>query len=115
MAEAMTLQADLIETMAQVAFAGAAPDIEAPTDAAVGMLGQTKLYLHDLVDPDADRIRLTKQIEELDKSMTTLQKRLENKQYVDKAPANLVAQSREQLAEAQRQRDALAQQLAAIG
>jgi valyl-tRNA synthetase len=114
MAEAITRQADLIGTLAQIDFAGAAPDIEAPTDAAVVMLGQTKLYLHDLVDPDADRIRLTRQIEELDKSMATLQKRLENKQYVDKAPARLVAQSREQLAEVQRQRDSLDQQLAAI-
>lgn len=57
--------------------------------------------LLEVLDQEAENLRINKRITELDKLITTLQNRLNNKGYTDKAPANLVNQTRIQLNEAQ--------------
>ena len=49
------------------------------------------------MDASAERERLERQIEELDGSRATLESRLSNPGYTDKAPAKLVQQTRDQL------------------
>ena len=53
--------------------------------------------LADEVDASAERERLERQIAELDGSRATLETRLANPGYADKAPARLVQQTRDQL------------------
>jgi valyl-tRNA synthetase len=53
--------------------------------------------LADAVDAGAERERLERQIAELDGSRTTLEMRLANPGYTEKAPAKLVEQTRDQL------------------
>ena len=48
-------------------------------------------------DADAERGRLIKALADLDAAIATLEKRLENPGYTDKAPAHLVQQTRDQL------------------
>ena len=114
LADAINTHAELIATMANVTCQPASPDTPAPDDAAVAVLGDARLYLHGLVDSDAERTRLTKQIEELDNSVSTLEGRLANKNYAEKAPPHLVQQTRDQLADAQREIESLRQQLTAM-
>jgi len=114
LADAINAHAELIATMANVDCQPASPDTSAPDDAAVAVLGDARLYLHGIVDSDADRTRLTKRIEELDNSIKTLQGRLANKNYAEKAPAHLVQQTRDQLADATREIESLRQQLTAM-
>ena len=114
LADAVNAHAELIATMANVTCQPAAPDTPAPDDAAVAVLGDARLYLHGLVDSDAEQTRLTKRIEELDNSISTLQGRLANKNYAEKAPAHLVQQTRDQLADAKREIESLRQQLTAM-
>ena len=71
--------------------------------------------LADAVDASVERERLTAQIADLDKSIKTLEGRLNNPGYVDKAPEKLVNESRAQLAALQSERDAAVQSLERLG
>lgn len=62
--------------------------------------------LADAVDAASERARLTKLIGDLEKSIATLDGRLSNPGYADKAPAHMVQQTRDQLTKAKAERDA---------
>ena len=87
-----------------------------PTDAVAFRFESAELSLSDLadaVDADAERARLTKQLEDLDKSIKSLNGRL-NPSYVAKAPAHLVEQTRQQLRDAEEQATAAREALEAL-
>lgn len=107
-------QKDLIETLANVTCGEIGPKVEKPADAAAAMVAGTEHYLHGLVQADAEKARLTKRLEEVTKSVAALQGRLANKSYADRAPANLVQQTRDQLAAAEKEAEALRVQVAAL-
>ncbi|MBR6325107.1 MAG: hypothetical protein IKR62_08965, partial [Victivallales bacterium] len=54
-----------------------------------------------IVDLDAEKKRLEKQEAELAKYVGVVEKKLSNEKFVSKAPADVVAQERAKLAEAQ--------------
>ncbi len=62
--------------------------------------------LADAVDASVERDRLEKELAGLDKSIKGIEGRLSNPGYTDKAPAHLVQQTRDQLAELVKDRDA---------
>jgi len=62
----------------------------------------------------AERERLEKQVAELNESIEVLQKRLSNPGYVEKAPAHLVQQTRDQLATLEREREAAQESLRSL-
>ena len=64
---------------------------------------------------ETERNRLENKIEDIRKSVKTLQGRLGNKGYVDKAPSHLVQQTRDQLASAEREAHILDEQLRKLG
>jgi valyl-tRNA synthetase len=109
--EAHLAQKSLIQTLANVTLIEVGPGIERPADAAVATRGEDHIYLHHLIDPDAERTRLTRRVEELTKSIAAFTSRLANKSYADKAPAHLVQQTRDQLAQAQRELQTINEQL----
>ncbi len=115
LAQQLLTHRGLIETLANVDTGEVGPNIATPPDAAATTVGQARLYLHNLIDADAERDRLTKRLEEVSKSMRTLQGRLGNASYLEKAPAKLVQQTREQLAAAESEAGSLQEQLAALG
>ena len=63
---------------------------------------------------DAEKARLTKQVADLDKSIATLEGRLSNPGYADRAPPAMVQQTRDQLAKAKADRDTAAAALAKL-
>jgi len=87
------------------------PDVARPADAAVAVVGETEWFVHGVVDADAERERLTKRAGELERSIQTLRGRLNNENYVRKAPAHLVEQTKQQLADAEREMETLRDQL----
>ncbi len=71
------------------------------TESAVALVGKMKLHipLSGLIDKDAEIARLDREISKLQASIDRLNGQLSNEKYVNNAPAELVAKSREQLAE----------------
>ena len=59
------------------------------------------IYIGGVIDPAAEAGRLAKERADLEKKVKTLQGRLANKGYTDKAPPHLVQQTRDELASAE--------------
>jgi valyl-tRNA synthetase len=79
------------------------PDVQPGADAATAVVGEVEIYVQGLVDPDAERTRLSKRLEELTRSRAALAGRLNNPGYSLKAPPHLVQQTRDQLADLERE------------
>ena len=67
--------------------------------------------LTDAIDVSAERDRLTRQKAEVEKRISGLTGRLNNKGYIEKAPAKLVEETKQQLAESQAELDSIIQSL----
>jgi len=67
------------------------------------------------VDKGAEKIRLTKELEQLDKVIAGSEARLANEAFTSKAPPKVIEGARAQLAENQAKRDELRRLLAALG
>jgi len=87
----------LIQTLAGCAITQVGDDVKPGDDAATAVVGNIEVYIAGLIDAGAERERLTKRRDELSQSIKALEGRLSNKGYVEKAPAHLVQQTRDEL------------------
>ncbi len=76
---------------------------EKPKLAAVAVLGEMEIYVDGVLDPEKEMQRLEKQKENLEKRISGLVNKLANESYINKAPAAVVEQSRQQLSDLQTQ------------
>ncbi len=56
-----------------------------------------EIYLETIVNSETERIRLTKEIEHVQKGITVSEQKLSNPEFTDKAPANIIAQEEKKL------------------
>jgi len=99
-AEVLNRNAELIRQLAGVGEFEAGPAVEKPRNAAVAVMSDTsEVYVHDLIDPDAERRRLEKQKEQAEKARQAVEAKLNNENFVTKAKPEVVARAREKLAE----------------
>jgi len=80
---------------------------EAPATGAAVAGGGVKLYVLDVVDPDAERARLGKKAETLQRGITGIETKLANENFLAKAPADVVQGEKERLAGLRRDLDAV--------
>ncbi len=104
----------LMETLCNLTVRDLGPKVEKPAGAAVAAVGQIEIYLHNLIQADAEKDRLGKKLDELQRSIATLEGRLSNASYVDRAPPHLVKQSQDQLVAAKAEAENLRGQIAAL-
>ncbi|UHQ19975.1 valine--tRNA ligase [Lysobacter sp. KIS68-7] len=88
-----------------------------PPAAAAGLVGEMKLFvpLEGLVDLGAERTRLDKELKRVEGELAKSQNKLASETFVQNAPAAVVEQERQRLADWGAQRDALAAQRARLG
>ncbi|MEO0587055.1 MAG: valine--tRNA ligase [Planctomycetota bacterium] len=91
------------------------PHVERPKGSAAAVVGDITIYVHDLLDEETERKRLDKRREELTKAVKQLEGRLSNKGYVEKAPADKVQETRDQLAGRQHELASVLAQLEELG
>ncbi|MCC6681182.1 MAG: valine--tRNA ligase [Phycisphaeraceae bacterium] len=103
----------LIEALANVKLIDVGPEAAKPADAVTAVRAIGEIYLHHAADTEAERQRLEKRLAELDKCIAAFRVRLNNKGYVDKAPAHLVQQTRDELARVEAERARVLEQLGA--
>ena len=71
---------------------------DAPTETAIKIsLANTEIYLLGAIDPVKEKARLVKEKANLEGLIANLSKRLDNKDFVSRAPANIVATETEKL------------------
>lgn len=88
--------------------------LPASATAVVGSSLEIHIPLAGLIDRDAECSRLNKEIVKLEKDLTKSQQKLNNPNYVNKAPSDVVAKERERLDHSQATLDKLREQLARI-
>ncbi len=99
--------AELIHQLAGVREFKAGTDIVKPANAAVAIADATEVYVHDAIDPEAERRRLEKQRQQLQQAKEAVEAKLNNENFVTKAKPEVVAQAKKKLVE-------LSEQLATV-
>jgi valyl-tRNA synthetase len=95
--------AELIHHLAGVGKFEAGIAIAKPARAAVAIADATEVYVHDAIDVEAERRRLEKQKEQVEKAKAGIEAKLANENFVSKAKPQIVSQAREKLAQLQEQ------------
>jgi valyl-tRNA synthetase len=91
--------ADLICKMAGLKEFNPGTDVPKPAKAAVSVVEGLSFYMHDVIDPDAERKKLEKQKDEIEKAKKAIETKLNNENFVAKAKPQIVAATRDKLAE----------------
>ena len=107
--------AALIQKQAFVESLTVEAGLEKPEDAAVIIIDEIKLFVHDAVDKDAERKRLEKQKEFIEKGIKPLAGKLGNENFTSRAKPEVVAQSRQKLKELTDQLEAIEKLLVELG
>jgi valyl-tRNA synthetase len=76
-----------------------APTVERPKLSAVQVIGDLEIYLVGVLDPEKERERLTNQKKKLLKELTPIQKKLENQEFLNRAPAHVIEKERQKVQE----------------
>src|SRR5258706_1767654 len=100
-----------IARLSEVHFVPSLP----PEDAPVSITGHGKLMLHVEVDRDAERARLSKEIERLESEVAKARAKLGNASFVERAPPAGVGQEKKRLADFESKHADLRTQLGKLG
>jgi valyl-tRNA synthetase len=92
---------EMIELLATCSLKDVGEGAKAGAESARTTAGGVEIFVEGLVDKAADEQRSAKRREELNKQIAALRGRLSNESYTKKAPAHLVQQTKDQLAEAE--------------
>jgi valyl-tRNA synthetase len=100
-ARTITENRELVELLATCRIKDVQPVLAEVKNAFHTTAAGCDLYVEDLVDPEAEKKLNAKRCEDLKKQVAALRGRLSNEAYISKAPAHLVQQTKDQLAEAE--------------
>jgi valyl-tRNA synthetase len=111
----LNAHASLVQDLANLEGFHAEPDLVKPANAAVAVAGAIEVYVHDAVDPGAERDKLVKQKEQLETFLKGVQAKLANENFVSRAKPEVVEQSRAKEVELKEQLAAVEKHLAELG
>jgi len=98
--EILNTNADLIRQLAGVKEFKAGLALVKPANAAISIMEDaTEVYVHDAVDLQAERAKLEKQKEQIEKATKAVEAKLANENFVTKAKPEVVAQAGDRLTE----------------
>ena len=107
--------APILQALAKLSEVQIVDDMPADAMAPVAVVGETRLMLKVEIDVAAERERLKKEIEKLEKQISIAQGKLSNEGFVARAPAAVVEQEKQRVAEFSATLDKLKPQLAKLG
>ena len=117
---ALPIDEDMLSRLALLAGSQSAttePSYEAPkgTPTALTPFGELFLPLDGLVDLEAERNRISKELEKINKEISKSKAKLSNASFVDRAPAAVVDQEKSRLTEWESKKSQLEGMLGALG
>lgn len=98
-ADMLKANAELICNLAGLDTFVVETEAEKPQNAATALVDETEVYVHDVIDTEAERKRLEKQKQQLENALGTVQAKLSNENFVTRAKPEVVTQAREKLEE----------------
>ncbi len=112
--DCLNANSGLIEQLARLKEFSVTQSAEKPKNAAATIAGQMQIYVHEAIDVEAERKRLTKQKEQVEQAKKSTEARLANKNFTSKAKPEVVAGARENLAKLTEQLKAIEKHLAEL-
>jgi valyl-tRNA synthetase len=88
----------LICQLADIESFTVGPDVEKPENAATAVVDDVQIYVHNVIDVEAECERLEKQKKGIEKAKKAVEAKLANKNFTAKARPEVVAQARDRLA-----------------
>jgi len=113
-AETLNGRAKLICHLAGIEQFEAETNLKKPKNAATAIVDDIQIYVHDVIDPEAERARLEKQKQDVEKAKSTVESKLQNENFVTKAKPLVVTQAQERLAQLQEQLKTLEKHLSEL-
>jgi len=110
----LSADASLLCQIANLKEFSASHSASKPKNAAAAISGQMQIYVHDAIDIEAERKRLTKQKEQIEGVKKGVEAKLANENFVARAKPEVVAQTKEKLAEYTEQLKAIEKHLAEL-
>jgi valyl-tRNA synthetase len=107
----MNANKELICSMTAAKEFHAAADIDKPQNAATAIVDEIQVYVHNVIDVEAERKRLQKQKQQIEKAKQTTEAKLANENFVNKAKPQVVVQARERLSQLTEQLETITQHL----
>lgn len=108
----------LVEHTAKLKLTFCEFDTAAPLGAAKAMVGgdiELALQLGGLIDPATEKARITKDLGKTEKEISGLEKKLDNADFLARAPEDVVAEQRARLGEEKARKQRLLEALATLG
>jgi valyl-tRNA synthetase len=112
--EVLNADSGLICQLAGLKEFAASETAEKPKNAAATIAGQMQIYLHEAINVEAERKRLTKQKEQVEGAKRAVEAKLANENFVARAKPEVVAQAKGKLAELTEQLETIERHLAEL-
>jgi len=107
--------APILQALGKLSEVQIVDDMPADAMAPVAVVGETHLMLKVEIDVAAEKVRLTKEIEKLEKQISIAQGKLDNEGFVARAPAAVIDQEKQRVADFTATLEKLKPQLAKLG
>jgi valyl-tRNA synthetase len=107
--------APILQALGKLSEVQIVDDMPADAMAPVAVVGETRLMLKVEIDIAAERERLAKEIEKLEKQISIAQGKLANEGFVARAPAAVIDQEKQRVADFTATLEQLKPQLAKLG
>jgi valyl-tRNA synthetase len=101
----------MLTRLAKVDAVSFKPVVQRERGAALTIVEDRHVLVHDVSDPEAERARLRKSLAKVEQGITAAEKKLANPKFVSRAPEDVVNAERERLTALQNQRGTLLQSL----
>ena len=87
----------IVRRLAGIDTMNVSAGVTRPAGAAAAVVGTAELFVHDVIDDDAEKERLTREKAKVAKEIAQCEKKLGNPKFVDRAPAEVVQEQRQRL------------------
>jgi valyl-tRNA synthetase len=112
--ETLNENSDLISNLVVLDNFTSACNIVKPVNSAVSVVDDMQIYVHDVIDRQAERARLMKQKQQLENAIMPIQAKLNNEDFINKAKPQVVQQARAKLQELTTQAEAVDKHLSEL-
>jgi valyl-tRNA synthetase len=107
--------APILQALGKLSEVQLVADMPADAMAPVAVVGETRMMLKVEIDIAAEKIRLAKEIEKLEKQISIAENKLSNESFVARAPAAVIDQEKQRVADFTATLAQLKPQLAKLG
>ena len=113
-AEVLGRNAQLIEHLGCLREFRAGAEIEKRENAGMGLADTIEVYVHNAIDLQAERLKLEKERDRVEKARAAVEAKLNNEDFVNRAKPGVVAQARDKLDELSKQLETIEKHLAEL-